>query len=158
MSVGVIALQSIAQPNDLTNPKPMTKLLLNLGAVEAGVTVGVQKARLGSQERALPVCINGSTFQNKIMCFKWSFRHGARPQGNAVIRVPRGVFLTPTIKSEVVSYPGWMAFLTVQHENRTAVTQPGIVGGYLHDFKIGRIQFGASNTLADERGRFTVVG
>ena len=67
VAVGVVTGEvAVVKPQDTIGMEVMQQTLLDLLAVEVGVTVGGQQTLAGGQENAASVALDAATFQNEI--------------------------------------------------------------------------------------------
>ena len=67
VSVGIVSLQAIVEPNHFLNAQPPCESFFDIGPTKRWVPVGVQQALLGRQQGPLSVGIQGAAFENKIV-------------------------------------------------------------------------------------------
>ena len=157
MAVGVVALQSVSQPDDLLYPEPVSQFLFDLGPFQSGVTVGIQKAVLRGEQGVEAVGVDGAALEDILVGFKRGVGHRAGGKRNAVVRIPGCVFPAPTIEAEIVGDPRGSSFAAMQHENGAAVAEPGIVGLDGDEPEIRGLDAGFPQSLADFVGCRAVV-
>ena len=158
MSVGIVALQAIVEPNHFSNAQPPRESFFNIGPTERWIPVGVQQALLGRQQGSLSIGIQGATFQNKVVGDPRNVEHPTGGRGNHVIEIPRPVFFTPAIKNKIVRYSLGSFCVAAKDENRATIANPSIVARDRQNFKIGGANLFAGEAFLNLRSGRTIFG
>jgi hypothetical protein len=149
MPVGIITLETLAQPDNLPDPQPLRESGFYLGSRQRGVTVGIKKALFGSEKGVLPVGIERTTLKDKFVSFEWCIGKTTGGSRNDIIFIPRTIFLTPTIEGEVMGDTSGSPRSSTKHKDRSAIAKPGVIVGNGHDFKIMGDKFSPTKSLMD---------
>ncbi len=157
MSIGVITLKTIPQPDNVFHAHPAFEPGLNLGAGEGGVPVFVKQAVFRGEQGIVAVRVDGASLKDIVVGLKGRFGHRAGGKGNTVVGIPRLILSSPAVETEIVGHSGRGAPLPVQHEDGTAVPEPSVVGLDGDKPEVGRLDSGFAQSLPDFVGGGTVV-
>ena len=127
MSVGIVSLQAIVEPNHFSNAQPPCESFFNIGPTERWVPVGVQQALLGRQQGSLSVGIQGAAFENKIVRDPRNVEHPTSGGRDDIVQIPRPIFSAPAIKDEIVGKSLGLLGVAAKDENRATIANPSIV-------------------------------
>jgi hypothetical protein len=156
--VGIVALETLTQPDYLSDPQPLRESGFYLRSRQRGVAVGIKKALFSSEKGVLPVGIERTTLKDKFVSFEWGIGKTTGGRRNNIILIPRTIFLTPTIEGEVMGDTRRGPRDSTKHKDRSAIAKPSIVIGDGNDFEIWGDQVSPTESLMDFiRGR-TVFG
>ena len=158
MTIRIVSLKTVVQPDDLLNTKPLLEAFLDRLSVVGRIAVWIQEALFCGEKGTHSIGIEGATLQNEIVGNAWSVGHATGRNGNDIILVPRPVFSTPTVEDEIMGNPTWFSGIPAQHENRSAITNPCVIARDGQNLKIGRLDFSLFQSLLNDVGGFAVLG
>jgi len=158
MPVGIVAFETLAQPDNLSDTQPLRESGFNFRARQGGVAVGIKKALFSSEKGVLPVSIEGTALKDKIVSFEWCISKTTGGRRNDIIFIPRTIFLPPTIEGEVMGDTSGSPWSLTKHKDRSAIAKPGIIIGDGHDFKIWGDKVSPTKSLMDFIRGCTVFG
>ncbi len=126
-----------AQPDDLVHAEPGFQLVLDLLAAELRVTVRVEQALLGRDQRALSVDRDRPALEHQARADALDAERSENPLGAGGVLVIGHEALAPGIEAEV--HPG--ATTRVVHDaDRPGIAHPGVVDRDLEQLDGGRQQ------------------
>ena len=109
MTIRIVSLKTVVQPDDLLNAKPLLEAFLDRLSVVGRIAVWIQEALFCGEKCTHSIGIEGTTLQNEIVGNAWSIGHATGRDGNHIILVPRPVFSAPTVEDEIMGNPTWLS-------------------------------------------------
>jgi len=158
MPVGIVTLETLAQPDNLSDTQPLRKSCFNFRSRQRGITVGMKKTLFSGEKSVLSVGIERASLKDEIVSFEWCIGKKTGGSRDDIIFIPRTIFLTPTIEGEVMGDTSRSPWNSTKHKDRSAIAKPGVIIGDGYDFKIWGDKVSPTKSLMDFiRGR-TVFG
>ena len=125
VTVCIIALDPVAEPKDFRDAKIIAQPLLDLRAPESGVSIRIQKAGFGSEQRARAIDVYGTPFQDHARIKHWHVENLANPSGNDLVEITGRVFAAPRV---VIPIDDCQArVFGARQKNRTVIPAPRFV-------------------------------
>ena len=127
MSVRVVPLDAISQPEDLPDAEVVAQSLLDLLTGHSGIAVRIEQAGGSCQEAPCPVRIDRATLQDEGRLKERHPEMTGNPCGNHIISIIGRVFAAPRVVPEIIHSESGRS--GTFHKNRPMITAPRLVGG-----------------------------
>ena len=129
MAVGVVAGNSLSQPENVRHAEIIAQVLFDLPLGQVRIAIGVQQTRLGREQRPVAVHVNRAAFQNDPRR-----EEGELPQirdvlGDGIVEVERRVFAAPRVVAPVNDRPLVDAVVVAHQKNGAVIAAPRLVSG-----------------------------
>ena len=126
VTIRVVTLDAVAEPEDFFSAEFVPELFLNRSAVERGVAVWIEQATLGGQESAMAVGIDGSALEDEMLEVEQRQTQGfCNGRRHGVVLVEGREFVAPGVESEIQH--GKLRRLVAFHKNRPVVAAPWFI-------------------------------
>ena len=149
VTVGVVTVDAALEPDDLMDVESVLQAHFDVRPTQVRIAIGVQQALLCGQQRARPVHIHRTAFQHHAGDESRRLEGGGHCLPGRGVLIARQVFSSPGIETEIQRH---QPPLVVDHEYRTVVANPGVVGG--HTVKRDPLR---GNGLTEQPPRVTFV-
>ena len=126
MSVGVVAHNAVAQPDDVIYTVEVAEVFFNLLLVELRIAVGVEQAGLGGEQVSYPIDIDAAAFHNDVGREAFHVEVISNMDGNLGVEFVR-IFATPCVVVPI-DEGSFGCVLSVEQEGWTMVATPSVVG------------------------------
>jgi hypothetical protein len=128
VTVGVVAGDPVAQPEDVADTEMAAETGFDGLPVEAGIAVGVEEAGLGRQQGAAPVDVDGPALEHHAGGVDRNPVLAGDPGRNHVVEIVGRILATPGIVAPVQDGLFGVLRRPSLHEDGAMVPAPGIVG------------------------------
>ena len=131
MGIGIVAGEvAVVDPQDAVGSERVAQIVFNLSAREVAVAVGGEEALGGGEYRAAAVAFDGASFEHEAetVVERGAEHTGAGELGGDEVVEACGEFESPAVEAEVDEAD---AVVAVDHGDRSEITRPCVVGGYL---------------------------
>ena len=150
MAVGVVALNAIAEPENLAHPEKVAQPLFNFGARAVWIAVLIKKARFAGEERACAVHFDRAAFQNHPRIKNRGFQDLGHARRHDFIEIERRIFISPCVVIPIDDREFWIDI--ARQKSRAVIAAPGLVR---RDFVIGDALL--MRELIEDRARFSFM-
>ena len=127
MSIRVIPLDAVSQPEDLPDAEVVAESLLDLFTGHCWIAIRIEQTGGGRQEGSCPVCIDRATLKDESRFKEHHPEMTGDPCRDNIIGIIGWVFAAPRIVPEIVH--GESRESGAFYKNRTMITAPRLVGG-----------------------------
>jgi len=124
VTIGIIAGDAVAEPEDVGDAEIIAKILLDLRLGELGIAIRVQQNRGGGQERACAIGVDGAALQHDARTEDIETEQLGDPLGDGIVIVVKPVLVavgvvTPVDDGEIVA---------AGDEDGAVIAAPGFIG------------------------------
>ena len=129
VAVGVVALDAVAQPHHVLLPVVVAQVALDVASSTAPwVAILVQQARRRRQHGAGAVEVDRAAFHDDARIEHRQAQLLGNPRRHRIVRVVRRVLAAPRVEAPVDDRRLGLAATRAQHEGRTMIAGPALVG------------------------------
>ena len=128
MAIGVIADNTVAQPQDVAHAEVCPEKLFDFPASQLRIAVGIEQAGLGGQQSSPSVHIDGATLQHDTGLEHGKAQLFGDPGRYDVVQIVRRILPTPGVEPPI---DDGLRMLRIRplNEDRSMISTPGVVRG-----------------------------
>ena len=149
MTVGVVAVDAVTQPDDIVQSIVVAQITLDVGLRQLGVAVGIEQARGGGEHIADAVEVDAASLHDDARV-EGLHAHALGDKGGDLVVEVGGVLAAPSVIVPVDDGTTARLF-AVEEERRAVVATPCVVGGELVELEIDHEGAGGVECRFDQK-------